>query len=252
MSAATWTKIRLALVAAYVVGYVWWFFANGVIIDRISVLLSVAIFLVIASLGRPPRFWLMMFGDLALFVLMWLAYDESRGIADRVGFPLQIQSVRNIDRVMFLGSDPVVWLQETFYRGPGNVQWYDVVGSMVYYSHFIVPPASTATSGCGTCDGSRHCCSSPARCSCCYRPFLRGWRREAAIGSGSNSTCCRPSAGPPGQGGATSGSTASYERGITAATGRTRSRRCRRCTPPSLSSSSCSSGGGSRIGGGVR
>lgn len=143
MSAQRWTQLRLALVAAYVVGYVWWFFAHGIIIDRISVLISVAIFLVIASLGRPPRFWLMMFGDLALFVLMWLAYDESRGVADRLGFPIQVESVRNIDRVLFLGADPVVWLQETFYRA-GDVQWYDVVGSMIYYSHFIVPPVVIA------------------------------------------------------------------------------------------------------------
>lgn len=144
MSPQRWTQVRLSLVAAYVVGYIWWFFAYGIIIDRISVLLSVAIFLVIASLGRPPRFWLMMFGDLALFVLMWIAYDESRGIADRLGFPIQVESVRNLDRVLFLGADPVVWLQDNFYRR-GDVQWYDVVGSMIYYSHFIVPPVVIAT-----------------------------------------------------------------------------------------------------------
>ena len=144
MSAVRWTQLRLVLVAAYAVGYVWWFFQYGIIIDRISVLLSVAFFLVIASLGRPPRFWLMMFGDLGLFVAMWLAYDESRGIADRAGFPVQVESVRDIDRVLFLGNDGVVWLQETFYEGAGSVRWYDVLGSMVYYSHFIVPPVVIA------------------------------------------------------------------------------------------------------------
>lgn len=145
MSTAAWTRIRLGLIAAYLIAYVWWFFEYGIIIDRISVLLSVAFFLVIASLGRPPRFWLMMFGDLTLFVLMWLAYDESRGVADRLGFPLQVESVRNIDRALFFGTDPTVWLQQNFYRGSDNVQWYDVLGSMVYYSHFIVPPVVIAT-----------------------------------------------------------------------------------------------------------
>ncbi len=144
MSAAQWTRVRLALIAAYAIGYVWWFFEYGIIIDRISVLLSVAFFLVIASLGRPLRFWMMMFGDLALFVAMWLAYDESRGIADRAGFPIQGESVRNIDRVLFFGTDGVVWLQEQFYDGADNVRWYDVLGSMVYYSHFIVPPVVIA------------------------------------------------------------------------------------------------------------
>ncbi len=140
----TWGRVRVLLIAAYVVGYVWWFFRFGIIIDRISVLLSVALFLVVASVGRPPAQWLRMFGDLALFVAMWLAYDESRGIADRLGFPVQVESVRNIDRVLFLGTDPVVWLQDRFLREPGNVQWYDVAGSMVYYSHFIVPPVTIA------------------------------------------------------------------------------------------------------------
>ncbi len=140
----SWTTARVALIVAYVVGYVWWFFARGVIIDRISVLLSVALFLVIASVGRPPMHWLRMVGDLSLFVAMWIAYDESRGIADRVGFPIQVESVRNLDRWLFFGTDPVVWLQERFLRARGNVQWYDVVGSMVYYSHFIVPPVTIA------------------------------------------------------------------------------------------------------------
>ena len=144
MSAVRWTQLRLVLVVAYALGYVWWFFANGIIIDRISVLLSVAFFLIIASLGRPPRFWLMMFGDLGLFVAMWLAYDESRGIADRAGFPIQVESVRDIDRVLFFGTDGVVWLQRQFYEGADSVRWYEVVGSMVYYSHFIVPPVVIA------------------------------------------------------------------------------------------------------------
>ena len=139
-----WGRIRLALVIAYGVGYVWWFFQYGIIIDRISVLLSVAFFLIVASVGRPPRRWAMMFGDLTIFVVMWIIYDESRGVADRAGFPVQVESVRNLDRLFFFGADPVVWLQRNFDRGPENVQWYDVVGSMVYYSHFIVPPVTIA------------------------------------------------------------------------------------------------------------
>ena len=33
-----WEKIRYSLIGVYGVVYVWWFFANGIIIDRISVL----------------------------------------------------------------------------------------------------------------------------------------------------------------------------------------------------------------------
>ncbi len=139
-----WGRLRRALVVAYAVGYVWWFAVHGIIVDRISVLISVALFLVVASIGRPPRRWLVTLGDVALLAAMWIAYDESRGAADSLGFPVQVESVRDLDRMLFLGADPVVWLQGTFYRGPGDVQWYDVVGSIVYYSHFVVPPVTIA------------------------------------------------------------------------------------------------------------
>jgi PAP2 superfamily len=139
MTDATWRRIRLGLIAAYGAGYVWWFDARGIIIDRISVLLSVVLFLTVATVGRPWKDWLRLARDAGLFVAMWILYDESRGIADRVGMPIQVESVRNIDRVIFLGTDPTVWLQRHFYESD-TVRWYDVVGSVVYYSHFIVPP----------------------------------------------------------------------------------------------------------------
>lgn len=150
-----WGRIRWSLIGAYIVAYVWWFFTNGIIIDRVSVLWSFAIFLTVASVGRPPREWMRSAGDLGVFVAMWLAYDESRGIADGLGMPIQVESVRNLDRLLFFGADPVVELQAAFHRTEiaertvngeivlrtvTDVQWYDVVGSFVYYSHFIIPP----------------------------------------------------------------------------------------------------------------
>ncbi len=145
MDEATWRRIRFVLIAVYGGAYVWWFVERGIIIDRISVLLSVVLFLVVATIGRPWQDWLRLAHDAGLFVLMWIAYDESRGIADRVGMPIQVESVRDMDRFLFFGHDPTVWLQYRFYEGATSVRWYDVVGSIVYYSHFIVPPVVIAT-----------------------------------------------------------------------------------------------------------
>ena len=145
MDEATWRRIRFVLIAVYGGAYVWWFVERGIIIDRISVLLSVVLFLVVATIGRPWQDWLRLARDAGLFVLMWIAYDESRGIADRVGMPIQVESVRDMDRFLFFGHDPTVWLQYRFYEGATSVRWYDVVGSIVYYSHFIVPPVVIAT-----------------------------------------------------------------------------------------------------------
>lgn len=144
MSEEAWRRLRWALLAGYGIGYVWWFFSRGIIINHVLVLSSLALFFVIASIGRPPRLWLRAARDYLLFAAMWLAYAESRGLADQLGFPIQVESVRNIDRVVFFGTDAVVWLQDRFLAPIGTVRWYDVVGSMVYYSHFIVPPVTIA------------------------------------------------------------------------------------------------------------
>ncbi|NKB39928.1 MAG: phosphatase PAP2 family protein [Ilumatobacter sp.] len=136
----SWERIRYALIGVYGAVYVWWFFANGIIIDRISVLWSFAIFLCVASVGRPAREWLRTGRDLGFFVAMWIAYDESRGLADGLGMPVQVESVRDIDRFLLFGTDGVVELQRRFLAPAGTVRWYDVIASFVYYSHFILPP----------------------------------------------------------------------------------------------------------------
>jgi membrane-associated phospholipid phosphatase len=135
--------IRRILLAAYGIAYIAWFFKYGVIIDRISVVISVAVFLVIGYIGKPLRAWLRLPLDMALYALMWFIYDESRGAADRVGMPLQVESVRNIDRFLFFGTDPTVWLQRQFYSKT-TVGIHDVVGSIEYFSHFFLPIAVIA------------------------------------------------------------------------------------------------------------
>lgn len=138
-----WRLVRLVAIAAYGVGYAWWFRERGIIIDRISVVLSLTALLVLAHLGRPWYRWRRLALDLTLYSAMWLAYEETRGAADRLGMPIQVESVRNIDRALFFGADPPVWLQQRFYT-PGVVRWYDVAASVVYYTHFVVPVALVA------------------------------------------------------------------------------------------------------------
>ena len=79
-----------------------------------------------------------MLRDFGLFVAMWFAYDYSRGIADQLGMPIQVFAPRNVDRFFFFGTDPNVWMQRHFYEAD-SVRWYDIVGSMVYFTHFCVP-----------------------------------------------------------------------------------------------------------------
>ncbi len=138
------SRARTLLLVVYIGAYSAWLLVYGLPVDRISVLLSVAIFFVVGTVGRPPEQWFRMLGDLSIVVAMWLVYEESRGLADGLGAPIQVESVRNLDRWLFAGADPTVWLQTRYLRAPGDEQWYDIVGSTVYQSHFIVLPCVTA------------------------------------------------------------------------------------------------------------
>lgn len=132
-------SIRLGLFILYGLVFVWSFANNGLPVARLAVLAWVAVAFIIGSVGKPSDQQLKMIGDLTLYAVMWLSYDYSRGIADSIGFPLQVELPRNLDRLLFLGADPNVWIQERFWRR--QVQWYDVVGSLVYFTHFVFPVA---------------------------------------------------------------------------------------------------------------
>jgi membrane-associated phospholipid phosphatase len=133
---------RRLLLATYGIAYLVWFFEKGVLIDRISVTISVVTFVLIGHIGRPWRQLARLPLDFALYGLMWFAYEETRGAADRLGMPLQVESVRNIDRFLFFGVDPNVWLQDRLYER--EVGMVDVVASLEYFTHFFVPIVAIA------------------------------------------------------------------------------------------------------------
>lgn len=76
--------------------------------------------------------WLPFFGLLAL-------YDLLRGAADGLIFePFFLPQV-DVDRFLFGGQVPTVWLQERLYE-PGTLPWYGVIAWIVYMSHFFATP----------------------------------------------------------------------------------------------------------------
>ena len=132
-------SIRFGLFLVYDLVFIWSFAYNGLPVARLAVLAWVSVAFIISAIGKPSQQQRQMIGDLTLYAGMWLSYDYSRGIADSVGFPLQVELPRNIDRFLFFGTDPNVWIQEQFLRP--TIQWYDVMGSLVYFTHFIFPVA---------------------------------------------------------------------------------------------------------------
>lgn len=143
--------IRLALMFEFLFIYLWWLRVRGLPIDRISVAISVGLFLLCAFVGKTWRTWGILLLDCAFYCVMWLAYERTRGAADdgvsvfglfRIPHQLQVESVRNIDRALFVGNDPNDVLQNHFWGR--TIRWYDVVASTTYMTHFVVPIVAMA------------------------------------------------------------------------------------------------------------
>jgi hypothetical protein len=123
---AVWT----CALAAYCVRY-------GFPFDRANMSLWILSGLLAASVGRPWRRVGRIFRDWLPFILLLYLYDYSRGAADSLGATVQVEGPILWDRVLFLGADPAVWLQQRFYD-PQAVHWWDKVGALIYISHFFV------------------------------------------------------------------------------------------------------------------
>ena len=135
--------VRVAAMVVFGVAYAVRLRRDGLLVDRISVAIALGLFLLCAFIGKPWRRWGVLVVDAAIYATMWFAYETTHGAADQLGFPLQVTAPRNIDRAMFFGADPTVWLQQRFFHA-NDIRWYDDVGSVIYYSHFVVPVVALA------------------------------------------------------------------------------------------------------------
>jgi hypothetical protein len=108
----------------------------GLPLDRERLALWLVVALAITGIGRSPREALFLVRDWSLLVVVFLAYDFSRGLADRLGIPVHVMPMIRGDQALFFGRVPSVWLQEHLVT-PGVVRWWDVVVALTYASHFV-------------------------------------------------------------------------------------------------------------------
>jgi membrane-associated phospholipid phosphatase len=91
---------------------------------------------------RPWRQHLGFLRDWLPIMLFLLCYNISRGYADKLFAP-HVTELIEADRFMvgwlLDGQVPTTWLQEHLYRA-GQVQWWEVLVSLVYISHFLTVP----------------------------------------------------------------------------------------------------------------
>lgn len=72
------------------------------------------------------------------FLLLLLAYELMRGLADDAGLPVHISDVVSIERALFGGALPTAVLQSWWHPASG-VDPLAVVGTIVYMLHFPLP-----------------------------------------------------------------------------------------------------------------
>lgn len=117
---------------------VWFVVARGFPLDRGSQLIWILGLLFAVNLGRPWRSQGRILLDWLPFVGFLFVYDYTRGVADTLGRPVHVTDVVHAEEWMFGAPVPTSRLQDWLYD-PLQVHWYDVVVSLVYFSHFFVP-----------------------------------------------------------------------------------------------------------------
>lgn len=134
-----WRQIRWILLAGYAAILGVSIIVVGIPLDRVGMTLWILAGLAVFSVGRGWRAFGRILVDWLPFTGILIAYDFTRGLADGLGMPLHITEPIHFDEWLFGGTLPTVWLQEHFYV-PGQVHWYEVVGSLIYFSHFLAMP----------------------------------------------------------------------------------------------------------------
>ena len=69
-------------------------------------------------------------------VILW-AYDLLRGQADGLLFSTHVTPQIDVEKFLFAGTVPTVWLQDHLWHGPFEVRWYDYATWLVYVSYFL-------------------------------------------------------------------------------------------------------------------
>jgi hypothetical protein len=126
---------RRAAIVGWAVIIVCRTWTTGFAFNRELLLVYICTGLIAASIGRSRI--LQVLRDWLPFALILVVYDLSRGAATLIGTPTLWQIQPRVDRWLFAGTEPTVWLQEQF-KLP-DPPWWEVAISTIYMSFFIVP-----------------------------------------------------------------------------------------------------------------
>jgi PAP2 superfamily len=131
------TVVRRVAIVTWVIVVVYRTWTTGFAFNREWLLIYICSGLVAASIGRRRVVGVIV--DWLPFALVLVVYDFSRGAATLLGSTTLWQLQPSVDRRLFFGAEPTVWLQE--HLKLAHPPWWEVITSLTYMSHFIVPYA---------------------------------------------------------------------------------------------------------------
>jgi membrane-associated phospholipid phosphatase len=125
-------RLALVAVAIYMAILLYLMIAAGLWPTLDLVVVGIAVLALLLGRGR------LFLRDWIPFLLIFLAWEAMRGLADNFGATVHSDSVIAIERAISFGIVPTVELQRLLYV-PGQVSLIDVATSLLYAGHFIFP-----------------------------------------------------------------------------------------------------------------
>lgn len=72
------------------------------------------------------------------YAFAWLIFSVLRAFADETTVALRTQEVTDIERWLFFGTIPTIWLQDRLFD-PTHIAWYDYLTTFIHWSYFVIP-----------------------------------------------------------------------------------------------------------------
>ena len=131
------SRLRLVASSAWCVAFVTWLASAGLTFDRLTLVFWVVTALVAFTLGTRP--WWQAPLDWMPFIIFFLVYDYTRGVATSLGVPTHWELPARIDQMLGFGQVPTVWLQEHLAEPATRIPWWERLTGATYVSFFVVP-----------------------------------------------------------------------------------------------------------------
>jgi hypothetical protein len=127
--------LRWGLTVCWVLAFAYQVWTDGLPLYRSDLLVWIVALLVATSIGKRGIFTVLI--DFLPFAAVLIAYDYLRGISDTLGMPTWWHPQVDIDKFLFFGHEPTVWLQEHLKKPTPH--WWDAVVALCYFSFFFLP-----------------------------------------------------------------------------------------------------------------